>query len=55
MHIHILGLLYTCSMRLKKEVRQVNQNFFKKEEYRDYQHMHKSTGDKIGIMDGWVI
>ena len=43
-------------MRLKKGVRQVNQKFFdfKKGEYGS-QTSIKSTGDKIGIPDGWVI
>ena len=36
-------------------MRQVKQKF-KKKEYRDRQHAGiKSTGDKIGIPDGWII
>ena len=38
----------------KKEARQVNQKFLKRGNI-GITNMHKSTGDKIGIPDGWVI
>ena len=43
-------------MKLKKEARQVNQNFSNlKRGNIGIANMNKSTGDKIGIPDGLVI